>query len=36
MTPLFTLCGRDGSARLAEVDEPGCTARYVLSWKARG
>ena len=33
MTPLFTLCGRDGSARLAEVDETGRSARYVLHWK---
>jgi len=35
MTPLFTLCGRDGSAHLAEVDEQARSARYVLRWKAR-
>ena len=34
MTPLFTLCGCDGSARLTEVDETARSARYVLTWKA--
>ena len=34
MTPLFTLCGRDGSARLLALDEPARRARYVLRWKA--
>ncbi len=33
MTPLFTLCGCDGSAHLAEVDEAARSARYVLAWK---
>jgi hypothetical protein len=33
MTPLFMLCGCDGSARLAEVDEAARSARYVLVWK---
>jgi hypothetical protein len=33
MTPLFTLCGRDGSSRLAEVNERARRARYELAWK---
>jgi hypothetical protein len=33
MTPLFTLCGCAGTSRLAEVDETGRSARYVLVWK---
>ena len=33
MTPLFTLCGCAGTARLAEVDETGRSARYILAWK---
>jgi hypothetical protein len=32
MTPLFTLCGRDGSSALAEVDSRG-SAHYLLRWK---
>jgi len=35
MTPLFTLCGRDGSCVLAELDSHARCARYVLRWKAR-
>ncbi len=35
MTPLFTLCGQDGSARLAEVSEAERRALYLLRWKAR-
>ena len=34
MTPLFTLCGCDGSAQLVEVDEPARRACYRLRWKA--
>ena len=33
MTPLFTLCGCAGAARLSEVDEAARSARYVLVWK---
>ena len=35
MTPLFTLCGCDGTSRLADVNEADGTARYVLAWKPR-
>lgn len=34
VTPLFTLCGRDGRARLAEWDTAGRRASYLLHWKA--
>jgi hypothetical protein len=35
MTPLFTLCGRDGNARLVEANEAERRAAYLLHWKAR-
>lgn len=34
LTPLFTLCGCDGSSELIEVDEHAGRARYRLRWKA--
>jgi len=36
MTPLFTLCGTDGSSELADVDPRARRARYRLRWKPRG
>jgi len=35
MTPLFTLCGTDGSSELAEIDPRARRARYRLRWKPR-
>jgi len=36
MTPLFTLCGAEGSSELAELDPHARRARYRLHWKPRG
>jgi len=36
MTPLFTLCGAEGSSELAELDPDARRARYRLHWKPRG
>lgn len=33
MTPLFTVCGCDGSAQLVEVDDRARRARFRLCWK---